>query len=84
MLPVTAPVKPPTKPVVAVTSVPVIAWADEPPITAPLIVPPVAVIDAVVIGPEKPAVPVTVPVMVDVPVTAKLPPTVTLSAAEPS
>ena len=61
-----------------------IAWADEPPITAPLIVPPVAVIDAVVSGPEKPAVPVTVPVMVDVPVTAKLPPTVTLSPAVPA
>jgi len=50
----------------------------------PVIVPPVIVADDDVIAPETPPVAVIAPVKVDVPVTDKLPPTVTLSPAEPS
>ena len=47
-LPVTAPVRPPTKPTVAVTVVPVTACAEDPPITAPSIVPALISAEAIV------------------------------------
>ncbi len=50
----------------------------------PVIEPPVIVADDDVIAPETPPVAVIAPVRVDVPATDKLPPTVTLSPAEPS